>query len=161
MTLTTEQKSKAYGVAQTLLLCIFAAAHFFGPGHPFLPTGRITWTVSNLLCAAGVVLLLVAISRIGQSIQIAPEPKKTATLVTTGVYRYFRHPIYTAIMAVVLGLFLRKPTVLGAITGALVIVFLIIKVQFEEQLLRSRYPQYAEYMTKSWGLVPWPRRAQQ
>jgi protein-S-isoprenylcysteine O-methyltransferase Ste14 len=110
-----------------------------------------------VLCAAGIALLLVAIFRIGQSVQIAPEPKKTATLVTTGVYKYLRHPIYTAIIAVVIGLFLRRPTLPIAIAGLAVIVFLLVKVRFEETLLRARYSQYAEYMTTSWGILPWRR----
>ena len=157
MAFTTEQKSKAYGLAQSLILCVFAAVVFFSPGGPLWLPGIITQISSNVLCAAGIALLLVAIFRIGQSIQIAPEPKKTATLVTSGVYKYLRHPIYTAIIAVVLGLFLRKPTLPIAIAAAIVIVFLLVKVGFEESLLRARYPQYAEYMTTTWGVLPWRR----
>jgi protein-S-isoprenylcysteine O-methyltransferase Ste14 len=159
MAFNAEHKSKVYGLAQTLILCIFGVSVLFRPGVPFWHAGTVTRVLSDALCAGGIVLLLVAISRIGQSIQMAPEPKKTATLITTGVYRYFRHPIYTAIIAVVVGLFLRKPTLPAVTAGTIVILFLLLKVQFEEKLLRARYPQYAEYMTTSWGILPWRRGA--
>ena len=155
---TVERKSEVYGMAQTVVLILFAAAVFFGPATPILPSGRISWTIGSVFCAAGIVLLVAAIARIGQSIQIAPEPKKNATLVTSGVYRWFRHPIYTSIVMIVVGLFLRKPALATAVAGVLVIIFLVIKVRFEEKLLRARYPEYSAYMERSIGILPWPRR---
>jgi protein-S-isoprenylcysteine O-methyltransferase Ste14 len=155
MAQTTQQKSKLYGLAQTCILLIFAVTVFFAPGTPMLPSAPILRIISNSLCAAGIILLLVAISRISQSIQIAPEPKQTATLVTSGVYRWFRHPIYTSIVAVVIGLFLRKPTPAIGIAAAIVIIFLLVKVQFEEKLLQARYPEYSTYMNRSMGILPW------
>ncbi len=41
-------------------------------------------------------------------IQIAPEPRADGQLVTRGVYSRLRHPIYTAIVILVIGLFLGK-----------------------------------------------------
>jgi len=79
-------------------------------------------------------------------------------LVTSGIYRWFRHPIYTAIVAIVVGLFLRQSTIAVALSMFIVIVYLSIKVRFEEKLLLARYPSYAKYRTHSWGLVPRPRR---
>jgi protein-S-isoprenylcysteine O-methyltransferase Ste14 len=89
------------------------------------------------------------------AIQIAPEPRRDATLVTSGIYRWFRHPIYTAIVAIVIGLFLRRPTILVGVSAAGVIGFLYVKVRFEERLLLERYPEYAGYRTRTWGLFPW------
>jgi|HubBroStandDraft_4_1064222.scaffolds.fasta_scaffold01431_4 protein-S-isoprenylcysteine O-methyltransferase Ste14 len=155
MARTTEQKSTLYGLAQTCILVVFAVTVFLAPGTPMLTGGLTLRLAGNGLCAVGIILLLVAISRIGQSIQIAPEPKKTATLVTSGVYRWFRHPIYTSIVAVVIGLFLRKPTPGIGIAAAIVIIFLLVKVRFEEKLLRARYPEYSAYMNRSMGILPW------
>jgi|SRR5580658_1859609 protein-S-isoprenylcysteine O-methyltransferase Ste14 len=155
MARTTEQKSTLYGLAQTCILVVFAVTVFLALGTPMLTGGLTLRLAGNGLCAVGIILLLVAISRIGQSIQIAPEPKKTATLVTSGVYRWFRHPIYTSIVAVVIGLFLRKPTPGIGIAAAIVIIFLLVKVRFEEKLLRARYPEYSAYMNRSMGILPW------
>jgi protein-S-isoprenylcysteine O-methyltransferase Ste14 len=35
------------------------------------------------------------------------------------------------------------------------VIFLAVKVRFEEQLLVARYPDYIAYRQRSWGLVPW------
>ena len=83
-----------------------------------------------------------------------PEPKAGASLVTTGIYRWFRHPIYTGMLLAVVGLFLCKPTPRVAAVSAVVVGFLVVKVRFEEQLLLARYPDYAEYRKRSWGLIP-------
>jgi len=102
--------------------------------------------------------MLSALASIGGVIQIAPEPRSDGQLVTRGVYSRIRHPIYTAIVILVVGLFLRKPTVVVAMAVIVVVVFLMVKARFEEQLLVRRYPEYAAYQRRTWGLVPWPRR---
>lgn len=100
-----------------------------------------------------------ALISIRGSIQIAPAPRDDAELVTRGVYAWFRHPIYTAIVILVLGLFLRKPTLPVAIAALIVIAYLVIKIRIEERLLLSRYPEYGEYRTRTFGLLPWFRRS--
>ncbi len=156
MTAEVRQASRTYAVMQSVLLCIFVGAVFLAPGTPLLFAGRIWKAVGNAFCLAGLVLLFEGIRRLGRAIQVDPAPRPEATLVTTGVYRWFRHPIYTAIVIVVLGLFLRQASLAVGIATCLVITFLIVKVRFEEKLLMARYPGYSEYKKRSWGLIPWP-----
>src|SRR5438094_6640766 len=144
--------SGAYGIVQTALLCVFAAIFFLSAG-PARPPGGVS-AIGAVLCAGGVLLMFAAFASIRSAVQIAPEPRRDARLATTGVYRYLRHPIYTAIVVLVVGLFLRKPNVAIAVAAALVVAFLMIKVRFEEQLLLGRYPEYAEYKRRTWGIVP-------
>jgi protein-S-isoprenylcysteine O-methyltransferase Ste14 len=154
----THRTSRNYAVAQTLLLFAFAGAFFMDTG-PRLFTAGTPGTVGAVLCSVGLLLMLLAFVSIGGSIQIAPEPRVGGQLVTRGVYRRLRHPIYTAIVVLVVGLFLRKPTVPMAIVGAFVIVFLVVKARFEETLLLARYPEYAEYRRRTLGIVPWLGRS--
>ena len=46
-------------------------------------------------------------------------------------------------------------TVAGAIplAGTLA-VLLLAKARFEERLLLARYPEYAEYRRRTWGVIP-------
>jgi protein-S-isoprenylcysteine O-methyltransferase Ste14 len=154
-----QDPSKIYGLTQTVLCCIFALAVFLGPGTPLLLAGRIPRAIGGVLCFTGILLLFGGINRLGRAIQIDPKPKVDASLVTSGIYRWFRHPIYTAIVVIVIGIFLRRATLVVGIASVLVIAFLAVKVKFEEKLLLSRYPKYAEYKTRSWGLLPWPYRS--
>ncbi len=152
------RKNVAYAFVQTLLLCIFAGAMFFGPKVWLLPSNAALTIAGDVLCAAGLALLLAALVQIGRALQIAPQPRADATLVTSGVYAWFRHPMYTAILSAIAGLFLREPTVAVGIAGAVAIAFLAIKTRYEERLLLARYPEYVRYKSRTWGIVPWPHR---
>jgi protein-S-isoprenylcysteine O-methyltransferase Ste14 len=148
---------KEYAIIQSVLLVMFAAVVFFGPRTPVLLGGRTPRIAGNVLCAAGLLLLFAGIRHLGAALQVNPAPKAGANLVTTGIYRWLRHPIYTAIVLLVAGLFLRTPTIAVAGATAIVILYLAIKIRFEERLLLASYPDYAEYRRRAWGLVPRPR----
>ena len=145
--------NSVYATLQTVLLCLFALVFFFDD-RPALFPPETSRTAGSVLCVIGLVLMFSAFAAIRGAVQIAPEPKRGARLATTGVYRQLRHPIYTAILLLAIGLFLRKPTASIAATAAAVVVFLVIKVRFEEQRLLARYPEYAEYRNRTWGLIP-------
>ena len=107
-----------------------------------------------MLCAAGILILLVAIGTIRETAQVAPEPKPGSQLVSRGIYKYLRHPIYTGIVFTVVGLCLKKPTWPMAAMSLVVIAFLMVKVRYEERLLTAVYPDYPEYRKRTWGLLP-------
>lgn len=149
--------ANVYAIIQSVLLVMFAVAVFFGPRTSLLLLdGRTLRVVGGVLCATGLLLLFAGVRHLGAAIQINPSPKAGAKLVTTGIYRWFRHPIYTAILLLVMGLFLRTPTIAVAGATAIVILYLAIKIRFEERMLLASYPDYAEYRHRAWGLVPWP-----
>ncbi len=136
--------SRIYGTLQTILICAFAAVVFFAKSAPLFSNLAVTM-VGRALCAAGLAFGAAAFISLRNVIQIDPEPRRNGHLVTSGIYRRFRHPIYTAIVVVVVGLFLCRPTLWIAIAALVIIAFLIAKARFEEQLLEARYPAYAEY----------------
>lgn len=75
-------------------------------------------------------------------------------LVTTGPYRYVRHPIYAAILLLVwTGVAAnRSPTsvALGLVATAMV----ALRILFEETLVRQRYPEYDDYARRTKRVVP-------
>lgn len=152
-TLSDRRLSSRYGAAQTTLLCLYALAAFLDREHVLFAPG---WSgvVGNVLCAVGVLIMFSALATIRDTVQINPEPKAGGQLTTTGIYRFLRHPIYTAIILMVVGLFLKKPTILMAVAGASIVIFLLLKVRFEEKLLRATYPGYAEYQRRVCGVLP-------
>ena len=151
--------SRNYAVLQTLLLSAFAIVYFVGSGALLFPAGGAVRTVGLVLSLLGLLVMLAAFRSLGGAIQIAPEPRANAQLVTGGIYRWLRHPIYTAIVLVVVGLSLRKPTWLVAIAAVIVIIFLVIKSRYEETLLIARYPEYSAYRQHTTGVLPWFHRA--
>ena len=151
--------SRTYAVLQTVLLAAFTAVFFLDSGPRLVASSERVEIVGLALCATGLLLMVAAFRALGGAIQIAPEPRPNARLVTHGIYRNLRHPIYTAIVAVTLGLFLRKPTMLIGCAAAVVIVFLLVKSKYEEERLLARYPEYAAYRARTSGVLPWFHRA--
>lgn len=151
--MTQSRRSRLYATIQTALLVAFAAVVFFNRG-PLLFSSPEARTAGTALCALGLLLMLVAFVSLRAVIQIAPEPKPNGQLVTSGVYRWLRHPIYTGMLVIIVGLFLRRPTIALAIAAAIAIAFLLLKTRFEEALLTARYPEYAAYRKRTSGVLP-------
>lgn len=89
-----------------------------------------------------------------RSFHHAASPTEGA-LVTTGPYRYVRHPIYGS-----LGLFAGVGAVanwskLHAVFGLVVLAALGVRISCEERVLRAAYPEYAEYAARTKRLLPW------
>ncbi len=148
----TVTKSDTYAAVQTTMLIAFNAVFFFFPG-PELFHNAVAVKAGTLLCVAGLALLMTAVITLRRVIQVAPAPKEGGHLVAAGVYRVLRHPIYTAMVILVVGLFLRRPTLAVAIAGAAVIAFLLVKARFEESLLAAKYPDYATYRARTFGVL--------
>jgi len=128
------------------LIVVFAAVFFFAPGPLLFPPLVVGYVIS----IAGLIMIGAAFIPLRHVIQVAPEPRADGHLVTSGIYRWLRHPMYTGILLVVAGLLLREPGLFVAIAGAIVIGFLFVKSRFEEQLLAARYPEYSEYRKRAW-----------
>ncbi|NOZ74232.1 MAG: isoprenylcysteine carboxylmethyltransferase family protein [FCB group bacterium] len=81
--------------------------------------------------------------------------EKTSQLVTTGVYRYLRHPLYAALFYLNWGAFFKHPSPVGIALAGLAAIFLILTAKAEEKENRRFFgPAYEEYMTKTKRLIP-------
>lgn len=75
-------------------------------------------------------------------------------LISTGIYKYIRHPIYTANFFIFFGLFLATGS-LWLLANCLIIVwYALISAHAEEKHLREKFPQYKEYMKTTWRFLP-------
>ena len=102
----------------------------------------------------GVVALLVAFINLGKSLTAHPEPLESATLKVSGMYRIVRHPIYSALLLMLLGSGLHAPSALRWLMFLMLAGLLFFKARWEETLLRARYPEYAAYAQRVPMLVP-------
>ena len=75
-------------------------------------------------------------------------------LVTTGPYRYWRHPIYAAIIYFVWAGQLEAPALLPLALAALATLGLVARMLIEERFLTLAYPEYPNYTKKAKRLLP-------
>jgi len=74
-------------------------------------------------------------------------------LVTSGIYKYIRHPIYTGDMLLLLGLELALNSwlVLGVV---LVVAVVVRQALAEETLLSAMVPNYKDYRRRTKMFIP-------
>jgi len=105
---------------------------------PFWKTVIPGW-VGLLLCAAAILGLIVTLISFGDSFRVGIDEEKPDKLVTTGVFRLSRNPIYVCFNSFFIGLFLVHRN--GIIAVAVIAFALLIHRQIlrEEKFLSSHY----------------------
>jgi protein-S-isoprenylcysteine O-methyltransferase Ste14 len=131
-----------------------------------LPSGD-AWPVPrwlDLLALAleliGLAVLLVALVNLGRSLTPLPTPVPHGELRETGLYRFVRHPIYTGILALAVGVTIRSASAWVAAATLALAGWFTLKARWEEHHLSRRYPGYAAYAARTPRFVPfWPTRS--
>lgn len=111
--------------------------------------------VGIILVAAGASLLLVAFRRLGNALTATPVPIEGAGLRTSGPYAWVRHPIYSALLLMVLGYVIAVGSVWGWVWGALIVIFFWVKSRWEDRLLAAEYgAEWTQWSLTTGALVP-------
>ena len=108
-----------------------------------------------IIFIAGVFLALWAFYNLGLDTYTPfPEPKKEGKHVQNGAYKYIRHPMYAAIMAIGLALLLSSATFVSAVIYLLLLYVLDTKASLEEEYLVKIHPAYKTYSQKTKKIIP-------
>lgn len=108
-------------------------------GHPLTSP-----LLSNLIAIAALLFSVWARLSLGRNMGFVPAQRE---IVTTGAYRFVRHPIYTGLILSYLAVVLRIYSPRNATLLAIAVFWMLVKSFIEESFLRAD-PQYATYMTK-------------
>jgi protein-S-isoprenylcysteine O-methyltransferase Ste14 len=85
---------------------------------------------------------------------IRPTPRVGGRLVQQGPYRWFRHPMYTAVIACGLACAWADPSNRGWLCAAALVAVLAVKAGFEERWMLDAHPGYATYRAGTRRFVP-------
>lgn len=111
---------------------------------------------SALLYCFGVWLFLRAYTDLGPYWSPGLEIKEGHRLVTTGVFKWVRHPMYAAFMTIAVAqVFMLQNWIVGPAFLVLAIPFYLYRVQREEQQLKLHFgDEYYDYMKITNALIP-------
>lgn len=136
-----------------IALVLFRVFHVF-VRVPVRSSNSIADGVGVCLCLAGQGFAVWARRHLGRNWGIPMSLKEGHELITTGPYRYLRHPIYTGILLAMLG----SSIAVGRVWLVVLMVvglFLIYSARTEEQLMMQAFPrEYPEYKKKTKALIP-------
>ena len=81
--------------------------------------------------------------------------EKTSRLVTTGIYHYIRHPLYSSLLILAWGVFFKNPSWLGGLLALAATLALIATAKADEaECTRFFGPAYQAYVQQTRMFVP-------
>jgi protein-S-isoprenylcysteine O-methyltransferase Ste14 len=109
-----------------------------------------------LMVALGLILTVIAQLQLGGSWRIGVDPSEVTPLVTGGVFRFVRNPIFTGMLMGLLGLALVVPNILSVLALVLVVIGVKVHVHLVEEpyLLHMHGGRYREYARSVGRFVP-------
>lgn len=108
-------------------------------------------TLGSALIALGTACAVWAALSLGRSISVIPQSR---TLASHGPYRWLRHPLYVFELVASAGVCLVVGGVLPWVVLAALAVMQVVRARWEERLLLGTMDGYAEYRSRTVGLVP-------
>ena len=114
--------------------------------------GRLLWLLISL---SGVFVGLYTLvhNRFG-NFGIYPEPIDNACLITSGPYRWIRHPMYASLLLFMLGIALYRDAWPNYVGMLLLVMAILGKMRREEDHLHLKFDNYSDYVKRTRRLIP-------
>ncbi len=155
ISLQSADRLRTYGLLRffdfesIVVLILYNAEHWFQ--NPFSALHIISW----LLIIASVAIVscgFYMLRRYGQPKHVIDD---TASLVTSGIYRYIRHPLYSSLIFLACGVFLKDISVVSSILVLVTLALTVAMARIEEQEnIRKFGAGYADYMKTTKMFIP-------
>ena len=114
----------------------------------------LPWWVYFLLTLSGFLAFwAMAVMRLG-NFNVVPTPVEKGNLVSDGPYKVIRHPMYTSIFIFAFSILAGQFDYIKLFTSIALVAGLIVKMLYEETLLRNHHPGYEAYMAKTKRVIP-------
>ncbi len=138
-----------YEMSLVFLQFFIISLHFFQwkfiPQKQIIQVSPFSYLVGFLMIIIALIILLVAIKDLGRNLSPFPRPLKNSNLVTTGIYRFTRHPMYYSLIFISFGIFLIKLSIYYLFLSISLILIIIYKIALEEQYLKNKFRNYLIY----------------
>ena len=139
-----------------LLVLIIAVQSLVPWPHP-MPTVLVVAGLA--LALAGLAIVVWARAALGGAFTMFPEPKRRESPVSSGPYRYARHPMYGGLLLLLVGVALARSLPALVVVAALAVLWWRKSVEEERRLVHT-FPGYDDYRRRTprrFLPLSWPR----
>ncbi len=135
-------------IFQFLIICLhFIKFEFFHKIEIMQVNSKSSFLGFIIIIIASIIMLI-AIKDLGSNLSPFPRPITNGKLITSGIYRFIRHPMYYSLILISFGVFIINLSfyyLFLTISLTLVIKF---KIILEEQYLNNKFRNYFFYKDK-------------
>ena len=139
----------AYEIILVFLQFFIITLHFFKwefiPEKQIIQVTPFSCFLGFLIIIIAFIILLVSIKDLGRNLSPFPRPLNNSNLVTKGIYRFTRHPMYYSLIFISFGVFITKLSIYYLFLSTGLILIIKFKIALEEQYLKNKFKNYLLY----------------
>ena len=117
----------------------------FIPQKQIIQVSPFSYLMGNLIIIISFIIMLFAIKDLGRNLSPFPRPIKNSNLVTKGIYRYTRHPMYYSLIFISFGVFIINLSIYYLFLSLSLGLIIRFKISVEEKYLNNKYKNYFLY----------------
>ena len=141
-----------YDLMLVFLQFFIIILHFFQlefiPQKQIIQASSFSYFLGILIIIIAFIIMLVSIKDLGRNLSPFPRPIKSSKLVTTGIYRFTRHPMYYSLLFISIGVFMMKLSIYYLFLTIILALIIKFKIALEEKYLMNKYKNYLLYKNK-------------
>ena len=142
----------AYELILVFIQFFIISLHFFKwdfiPQKQIMQVSPFSYLVGYLIIINAFIIMLIAIKDLGRNLSPFPRPIKNSNLVTEGIYRFTRHPMYYSLIFISFGVFITKLSFYYLFLSTSLVLIIKFKIALEEQYLKNKFKNYLFYKNK-------------
>ncbi len=142
----------AYEIMLVFLQFLIISLHFFQwefiPRKQIIQVSTLSYLIGFLIVIIAFIILLIAIKDLGRNLSPFPRPINNSNLVTIGIYRFTRHPMYYSLIFISFGVFIIKLSIYYLFLSISLVLIIKFKIDLEEKYLNNKFKNYLIYKNK-------------
>ena len=139
----------AFEIILVFLQFFIISLHFFQwefiPQKQIIKVTHFSYFVGFLIIIIACIILLISIKDLGRNLSPFPRPINNGNLVTTGIYRFTRRPMYYSCIFISFGFFITKLSIYYLVLSLSLGLIIKFKIALEEQYLNNKFKNYLIY----------------
>ncbi|UZO80392.1 DUF1295 domain-containing protein [Aquimarina sp. ERC-38] len=102
----------------------------------------------------GFLIIIISIFQLRKQLSPFPSPREKGKLITSGIFKYIRHPIYSGILMLFFGSAIYQGSFYKVLISVLLLILFYYKSNYEEQLLANYFKEYGAYQKTTGRFLP-------